>query len=152
MEKGIKIGFIYGWWPAHIWIYVQSANQLKLVCNFLLGLFSSYASPLCPWRHLRFFRQTLAVHDIPRAGLLGFSKMQIIALQADCHHLHPSITPPPHPYIYIYFFLALVNGELANTSKNLNEDTERMRSEGKGRQFGICEIARTHTHCECEYV
>lgn len=30
-----------------------------------------------------------------------------------------------------------MNGELASTSENLDQDVEQMRSEGKGRQFGI---------------
>lgn len=34
-----------------------------------------------------------------------------------------------------------MNEELASTSKNLDQDTEQMRSEGKGRPFGIGKMA-----------
>lgn len=46
-----------------------------------------------------------------------------------------------------------MNGELASTSENLDQDVEQMRSEGKGRQFGIgkwqrvCARARVCTIC-----
>lgn len=34
-----------------------------------------------------------------------------------------------------------MNEEMASTSKNLDQDTEQMRSEGKGRRFGIGKMA-----------
>lgn len=40
-----------------------------------------------------------------------------------------------------------MNEELASASKNLDQDTEQMRSEGKGRRFGIGKMAESVCVC-----